>query len=234
MGLSCSCDFDKGDVETWWEPGRPQVPQAGTRCCECNAPLPAEPHANIVRMEVFEPDEPRPSHPEDADDFDAMSDEEFDRREALYYEWANRNGWDSDYERCERVSAREYRCERCDGLATSIEALGYCMIGPGDLIEAHGEYVDGQEQGVEIIWKRDRSGVWQPRRMTKRDYAAREVRRRWWNARYFWWHGGWKTWLRRKVLFHAERRVMRALGYEYRTNRSGSGYHWQRREVTKA
>lgn len=232
MGLSCSCDFDKGDADHWWEPGRAQVPPAGTRCCECDAPLPVEPHANIVSMEVFEPDEPRPPHPEDDDDLDAMSDDEFDRREALYDEWADRNGWDSDYERCERVSARDYRCDRCDGLAVSIEDLGYCMIGPGDLIDAHCEYVAEQDQDTEIIWKRDRSGVLQPRRMTKRDYAARETRRRWNNVKYFWWCGGWKTWLRWKVLFRAECKVMRALGYEYRYN--GGGYHWQRREVAKA
>ena len=234
MGLSCSCDFDKGDAENWWEPGKTQVPPAGSRCCECGAPLSAEPHTNIVSMEEYEPDEPRPEHPEDDPDFESMSDEEFDRRETLYDAWLSEHGWDSDYDRYERVVSREYRCERCDGLATSIEDLGYCMIGPGDLIEAHCEYVAEQDRGVEIIWKRDRSGVWQPRRMTQRDYAARELRRRWGQPRYFWWHGGWKTWLRWKVLFPVECKVMRAFGYEYRTKWNGGGYHWQRREAVKA
>lgn len=212
MGLSCSCgEFDKGEYDRWWEPGRRSVPPPGTRCCECDAPLPdGEACQTILHGEVYDPGEiePEPTEDDDPDE----SGEAFDAR---FDAWREKHGWDSEYERFERYT-RDYRCERCEGLADAIEDLGYCMIAPGELAEAHCEYVE-QSGGAEMIWKRGRDGVLHPRRMTRWDFARREARRRVSNARYFWLHGGWKSALRYKLWPAIERRtvapVMRALGY---------------------
>lgn len=252
MGLSCSCgDFDKSELDHWYEPGRRSIPSAGTRCCECDALLPPEPCATILLGDVYEPDAERPPHPEDVLDdepedvtlarlwaqrHDAMEDElsAFDRE----------HGWDSETERFERYTT-EYRCERCGGLAEAIEDLGYCMILPGALAEAHCEYVE-QSGGAEMIWKRGRDGIWHPRRMTRADFAKREARRRWNRTRGFIWYGGWRTWLRYTVWAAIERRtsdpVMRALGYhriyDHGVNRmlwhhgpNEPGMHWVRRQI---
>lgn len=177
MGLSCSCDdFDKGDYDHWWEPGGRRLPPAGTRCCECAAPLPAEKHACIVHTEVYDPDEtadPRPPHPDevlgDKPDDSTTSrhwSQRYDAMEQSHYDYADTHGWDSDYERFERTRGIDYRCERCEGLAEAIEDLGYCMIAPGDLIDCHVEYVEEHGDG-NVIWKRDRFNVWQPRNKSR-------------------------------------------------------------------
>lgn len=225
MALSCSCDdFDKGDHDRWWEPGRPSVPPVGERCCECDAPLPQEPCDVIVHMEVFEPeDEPRAPW-----DVDANEDVDIDEIEKTFDAYRDRNGWDDDCERYERVRSRDYRCERCAGLATSIEDLGYCMIPPGDLAEAHCDYVE-QSGLPEIIWTRRADGVFHPRRMTRMDFLKRELRRRRNRARYLLLQGGWKSWLRWQV-FKIESRIMRALGYQYRYTGNDT-YGWQRKEA---
>ncbi|MDX2289776.1 MAG: hypothetical protein NW217_13255, partial [Hyphomicrobiaceae bacterium] len=56
--------------------------------------------------------------------------------------------------------------------------------------------------------------------------AKREVRRRWRNAIFFVWHGGFRTWLRWKIVFRAERMIARRLGYQYRSE--GKSYRWVR------
>lgn len=211
MGLSCSCDdFDKGDCDHWWEPGRKSVPPAGTRCCECCAPLPAVPLTCINHMEVYEPDEIelRPPHPEDVLD-DEPDDcnlrrhwrQRYDAMEAEQEDYDDRHGWESDYERYERLISRDYRCERCEGLADAIEDMGYCMIGPGELAECHTEYVNeiAKHSGHAVIWRQGKDGIWNPRPRTKADDrrdALIRFRRRWY---YRLFRGGWKHDLRWKV-----------------------------------
>lgn len=61
MGLRCDCDFDISDASSWYEEAGWRVPPANTRCCECNAPLPAdEKAARILLWEVYEPETERP------------------------------------------------------------------------------------------------------------------------------------------------------------------------------
>ena len=170
MGLSCSCDdFDKSECTSWWEPGRRRVPPAGETCCECCAPLPAEPCQTILRGEVYDPGdiepEPRDFQPLYAVTCDVLNrhlEQIEEAREDDIDAWRDKHGWDSDCERFERFTT-DYRCERCEGLADAIEDLGYCMIEPGGLIDAHVEYVE-QSGAPEMIWKRGRAGVWHPRR----------------------------------------------------------------------
>lgn len=263
MTLSCSCyDFDKGEHESWWEPGQRIVPPAGETCCECAAALPSEPCATILHWEVYEPDEPAP--PEDVNRWPRFQgsywlglptcdvlERHGEQMAQAIEDWRDAHGWDSDYERFERCDRIDYRCERCEDLAEAIEDLGYCMIGPGDLIDAHTEYVndharpsryeDGEpvydedhKRPPEIMWRRDASGVWQPHRMTDQDKAKREVRRRWRNAVYFVWYGGWKTWLRWKVWPAIERRtvnpIMRRIGYERRYDYDARRLRWHRKD----
>lgn len=257
MGLSCSCDdFDKGDHESWWEPGRRSVPPPGTCCCECDALLPAgETCQTILHGEVYDPGEiePRPQHPDDVLD-DEPDDVNLRRHWRQLYramedavdDYDGRHGWDGEYERFERYTS-EYRCERCEGLADAIEDLGYCMIAPGELAAAHCEYVE-QSGAPEMIWRRGRDGVLHPRRMTRWDFARREARRRISNARYFWFYGGWKSALRYKLWPAIERRtvspVMRGLGYHrlydhvakrmrWTHGHDGDGMTWVRRQMVR-
>lgn len=232
MGLSCSCeDFIKGDCEMWWQPGGRSVPPAGATCCECNAPLPPEPAQCFEHMEVYEPEVERPQHPDNDDSLGDEPDDStlrrhwhqrYDALERAYDDFADKYGWCSDDERFEQIDRIDYRCERCEGLATALDGaadeggLGFCLIAPGRLIEAHGDYIE-MSGGAEMIWKRGRDGALHPRRMTRADYAKRNLRRRLFNARYFWLHGGWKSALRYKLWPAIERRttapVMRSLGY---------------------
>lgn len=236
MTLSCSCaDFDKSEHERWWEPGRASVPPAGTRCCECNAPLPeGEKQQTILAGEVYEPDdatlaadpEPEETEDDDADDFDARLDA-----------WRDRHGWDGETDRFERFTS-DYRCERCADLADAIEGMGFCMLAPGDLASAHEEYVNETQElapGVErreIIWAKGKDGVWHPRRKTAGDKRRAEIIRRWRNAK-AWVRWGWRHDLRWKVWFPAQIRVMRALGYAwtyegYDRETKKSVYRWRR------
>lgn len=242
MTLSCSCsDFDKGDHESWWEPGRSSVPPAGTRCCECNAPLPDNvEHKTILCGKVYDPGEiekqPRPPWDVDSDE---MTDDEFDAIEAAWDAYCDKYGWDCETDRFERYNS-EYRCERCNDLKDAIEGMGFCMIGPGDLIASHTEYVNEVQElapGVvrrEIIWRKNADGVWHPSRKTAAEKRREEVSRRWRKAKY-WLRYGWKSDLRWKVWFRAQTRVMRALGYaltyeRYDATTHASVYRWKRAE----
>lgn len=247
MTLSCSCaEFDRGDHESWWEPGRPSIPPAGTRCCECNALLPSGvEHKTIWHGEVYDPGEiePQPRPPWDVD-ADEMTDDEFDAVERAWDAYCAKYGWDSDTERFERFDT-SYRCERCADLATALEGdeseggMGFCMIAPGELTAAHEECVNEVQElapGVvrrEIIWSQNKDGVWHPRRKTAADRRREELDRRWRNAK-SWVRYGWRHDLRFKVWFPAKVRVMHALGYEYRyerydRDRKRSIYRWQRK-----
>ncbi|MEQ1694389.1 MAG: hypothetical protein ABL901_00980 [Hyphomicrobiaceae bacterium] len=226
MGLSCSCgDFDKSDYDRWWEPARHAVPPAGEACCECDAPLPAGLKAQaICAMEVFNPTEPCPANPDDSDE--DLSDAEFKHLEQAYDAWAARNGWDSESERCERAAETCYRCERCEDLADSIEALGYCMIGPRELIECHCEYVDEHLEGPELHWVRDAAGVLHPRRMTRRDFAMRWIRQRPRRIYSFW---RWSVPSRiRGLWWRTQAAIMRRLGYRYSYDSSSKSYRYVR------
>lgn len=231
MGLSCECsDFDKSEYDHWWEPGGKRAPPTGQTCCECHAPLPVgETAPCIVSSEVYEPEEPAPRDPVDVDADEEMSDEEFKALERRHEDYQDRHGWDGDTERYERVRSIGYRCERCADLAEAIEDLGYCMIAPGELAECHEEYV-AESGGHEVIWKPDHGGVFHPRRMTRWDFARRELRRRRNNFLYFTWRGGWRTWLRWRVWFRVESAIMRRLGYSYRTL-SGGKYAWRKSDA---
>ncbi len=257
MGLSCSCDYD-GDYDNgWYDRGKPSVPPPGETCCECDAPLPAEPCQTIFFYDPYEPDGEPPPHPDDELDDEPEDanlrrhwNQLYDAMERAREEWDDANGWDSDHEMYVTETAH-YRCERCEGLATALDGskdeggLGYCMIVPGELIEAHRDYIE-MSGGAEMIWTRDPAGVLNPRRMTRLDFARREARRRISNARYFWLLGGWKVAIRYKLWPAIERRtaapVMHALGYhrtyDHRAKRlrwchgpSDPGMHWVRKQM---
>ena len=70
-------------------------------------------------------------------------------------------GWDFDDERYERVTSSDYRCERCSDVASSIEAHGFCLIAPRELIDAHEEFVAMQNNGRRVEWMK-RDGVFHP------------------------------------------------------------------------
>lgn len=246
MGLSCSCDdFDPSEHESWWEPGRPSVPPAGARCCECCTPLPVgEECKTIWHGEVYDPGEiePQPRAPWDVDAGE-MDDAAFAAVEDAWDAYCDKYGWDSDRDRFERFDT-SYRCERCSDLATALDGderdggMGFCMIAPGDLRAAHTEYVNEVQEmapGVvrrEIIWKQGRDGVWSPQRKTAADKRREDIARRWRNAK-FWLRHGWRSDLRYKVWHPAQTRVMRALGYRYTYIRHDAAtrksiYRWQR------
>lgn len=174
MGLSCSCDdFDKGDHDKWWEPGQRNRPPAGEKCCECNAPLPDEPLECWLTMEVYDPgdevEEPRdfaPGHSVTCDVLNRHLEQLEEAHEDDMYEFQDEHGWDDDYERFERVAGKEFRCERCSDLVAAIEGLGYCAIGPGDLIENHVEYV-AQNGHACMKWVKGQDGVLNPIRLQK-------------------------------------------------------------------
>jgi hypothetical protein len=199
MGLSCECsgNFDKGEYDNWWEPGGLAVPPVGTKCCECCAPLPAEECASFDHMEVWEPQAPWPLHPDDWPNVESLSDVEFAEAEKAFDDFNDANGFDSETERFERCVAADYRCERCSDLASSIEDLGYCLIGPGELIEDHGEFI--HEHGyTPRLWRAGADGVYNPHPWRRRDKVASWVRKKRINAWYFVRYG-WKHWLRWKV-----------------------------------
>lgn len=246
MILSCSCrDFDNGDFDSWWEASTLTAP-AGTRCCECNAPIPeGTPCAGFISYEVWEPEdiEDEPPDPEhvlgDEPECSVLS----RHWEHLHLEmeiareiWFEDRGYDYDCERFERETGRQYRCDRCAGLATALDGdeneggLGFCVILPGDLIEAHRDYIE-QAGRHEMIWVRDRNGVLNPRRLTRLDFAKREARRRWRNAVYIVFRGGW----RHKVAMAQAKTVGRTihvitsrLGYVYHYDCDAKTYRWTR------
>lgn len=175
MGLSCSCeDFDKGDFESWWEPGRETKAPAGVKCCECCAPIPeGDEVATILHFESYHLDDPPRNPGEDDDDY-----------QERVWEWRdNHPDWEDDYERFERVDSVDYRCDRCDGLAASIEDLGYCLTAPGDLIDSHIEYA-WEHAKRRRKWVRDAEGVFQPRDWTVLDHARAAVRNAWRETKY--------------------------------------------------
>ncbi len=226
MGLSCSCeDFDKSEFDWWYEPGGAAAAPAWCTCCECDAPIAeGEQVQTIDHWEVYEPDEALPPDPDDSDE--DLSDDDYRRISKARDEACDRLGWDDDCERFERLERVDYRCERCSDLAETIEALGYCMVPPGELIGQHCEYVE-QSGGHEVIWKRDAAGVLQPHRMTRLDFAIREagvLRRR---ALYFMRYG-WQGTLRYRVWFPLQAAVMTRLGYHYRYLHAPHVYGWVR------
>ena len=83
--------------------------------------------ATILHFEAYQLDDPPRNPGEDDDDY-----------QERVWEWRdNHPDWEGDYERFERVASVDYRCDRCDGFATSIEDLGCLLAAPGDLIESH-------------------------------------------------------------------------------------------------
>lgn len=170
MTLSCSCgDFDKGDFDDWWEVTPLQAPD-NARCCECNSPIPEGTScAGFISYETWTPDdiEDEPPDPEHV-----LSDEPecsvLSRHwEHLYLEmeiarerWFEDRGYDYDNERFERETGRQYRCERCDDIAASIEPLGFCTIAAGDLIDTHVEFVALQGTDKRARWSRGADGIW--------------------------------------------------------------------------
>lgn len=243
MGLSCACDyFDKGDCDRWWEHGRPSIPEAGTRCCECNAPLPNENCDTILKGAVYEPDVERPPYPEDVmgkEPADSVLsrhwDQRYDALQAVLDDFDDEYGWDSECERFERFTT-EYRCERCADLAFAFEGdeddggMGYCMIAPGELPEAHCDYM--LESGApEMIWTKNGDGVFNPRRMTRRDFAKRAVQRSLSKTKYFLFHKGWLLWLRFRLWSAITRRtvdpIMYRLGYTKRYDYANKQVVWK-------
>ncbi len=199
MGLSCSCDdFDKADFENWWEGGYRRKAPAGITCCECGGPV--EEGAEVGAIDHFEVFDP-PNAPDfPTDQRDDESDNDYEDRYKREKRLRKSLGWEDDYERYERCTGTDYRCERCDGLAESIESLGYCMIAPGDLIECHIEYAR-EHSGAFIKWTPDAAGVSQPHRWTKWDHIADRARQKRQSAIYFvrhgwrykWWNIKWKA-----------------------------------------
>ena len=199
MGLSCECsDFNKGDYANWWELGGLAIPPAGTKCCECGAPLLAEECQSFDHMEVWEPEGELP-HPDTLPDEEQvkLSEAKFDAMERAYHGFLDAHGWDSETERYELCTGSDYRCERCSDLAASIEDLGYCLIAPSELIEDHGEFIS--EHGyAPRLWRAGPDGVLNPYPWRRRDHVAAWLRRKYLNTRYFLRYG-WKLWLRWKV-----------------------------------
>lgn len=258
MGLqSCNYDFDKGDAGAWCEPGRPSVPPAGERCCECNAPLPpGEKCATVLSAEVYEPDDAE-FPPEDVNRWPRLHangwqwspspscsvlERHGEQMEQALDDFRDANGWDSDYERFERHDIH-YRCKRCATLQRYIESHGYCMSMPGELPSDHVEFLDGDddddrdrepEEGAgDTMWKPDRFGVWHPCRMTGEDHMRVWLIRR--SRRiYSWLRWGWKSDLQWKVWWPLQHRTMRALGYRWTYLRSPSVYGWRKPEARNA
>jgi hypothetical protein len=207
MTLSCSCnDFDKGEYDHWWGPGRPSVPPAGERCCECKAPLPHDPCKCIWHMEAYEPDGNPPPHPDDLPgvEAEALSDKEAEAMERAHFDWKDENGWDDECERYERDGDTDFRCERCSDLAASIEDLGYCMIGPGDLIEAHMEFIDAHHY-AKRKWVSNAHGTLNPHPWTRADYVRDWYRRTCYEV------GSWLRWKLRWKINHFKWRVIYAI-----------------------
>jgi len=258
MGLSCSCDLDYDADDRWFEPGRRRVPPKGETCCECDAPLPTdETCQTIIESDVYDPGVDRPPYPDDVLDVEpecAVLARHWDQRyramEKAQEDFDDEFGWDGDREQFVKTTLH-YRCERCEGLATALDGskeeggLDFCMILPGELIQAHGDYIE-MSGGAERIWKRDRAGVLHPRPLTRWDRLNRAVRYRWSRVRSFIWYGGWKTWLRFTVKPSITRRsvdqIMRSLGYhkdyDFATRRmrwkygfGSTGMIWVRRQM---
>ncbi len=212
MGLTCECfcsDFDKGDYDSWWEPGCASVPPSGMKCCECGAPLPAEECACIRNYEVYEPDgtDAAPRHPWSAEGDESVTSAEFLAIEAAWDEWAARTGWEDEYDRYERETGADYRCDRCAGLAASIEDLGYCLIRSGELIECHGDFI--HEHGyAPRLWRAGADGIFNPHPWRRQDYVAAWVRRMR-HRTSAWFRYGWKSDLRYKVWWPIRRRFQK-------------------------
>lgn len=172
MGLSCSChDFDKGEFEYWWDAPYQTTTQSDTTCCECNAVIPVgTPATAFDSMEAYTPDVPVPRAPWDVDAKEEMSDDDFEKLEKAWDEFCDQYGWDSDYERFERCTSTDYRCERCSDLAKALDGskdeggLGFCLIGPGELIDAHHDYI-AMSGGRKMQWLPDVGGVLHPQRV---------------------------------------------------------------------
>jgi hypothetical protein len=200
MILSCSCeDFDKSDYDRWWEPGGMAVPPSGSRCVECRAPLSDEPCESFDHMEIWEPVDQQPPHPDTLPEYEQLklSDADFTAMEIAHEDWLDDHGWDDECERFERCTGSDYRCGRCSDLAASIVDLGYCLIGPGELIDDHMEFI--RKHGLAPrIWRADDGGTLNPHPVHPRDYVASWVRRTRLSMRHFLRYG-WKPWLRWRV-----------------------------------
>jgi hypothetical protein len=178
MALSCSCsDFDKSELDKWWERDGREVPPDGARCCECNAPLEQVPCECFARYETYEPKGEPPPHPDDLPDeeFERLTKTEVWSMEALWDDWQSDHGWDADCERYERVTDVLYRCERCSDHASIYEDLGYCTIEPGKLIEANAEYISWTGAAPRK-WVPDATGRLDPRPLTRPERLARRIK----------------------------------------------------------
>lgn len=170
MSLSCSCDdFCKGEFDEWWQGPNATVSPTGETCVECGAAIPEGSEVTVFHhWEVYEPNVKRPFDPE-AELCDEPEDFNLARHwEQLYAAMqedldahADAFGWDFDDERYERVTSSDYRCERCSDVASSIEAHGFCLIAPRELIDAHEEFVAMQNNGRRVEWMK-RDGVFHP------------------------------------------------------------------------
>ena len=199
MGLSCSCDdFDPSEHDCYFEHGRANVPPAGTKCCECNAPLPSEKQSCVLEYEVYEPEEPEPEQQPWGGWPEEMTEAEIAGKEAIRDAWETRNGYDIDTERCLK-SSKWYRCDRCAGLAEAIEDLGYCMVIPGELIEDHLEFIDEHGHALRK-WVPDAAGVLNPHPWTRTDHIMDWATRKYRVVRY-WLRFGWKLDLQYKVIW---------------------------------
>jgi hypothetical protein len=153
-------------------------------------------------MEVWEPEGSPPPHPEDLPDteYEALSQAEATVMEDARDAWQDKHGWDSDTERYERCIGADYRCERCEDLADSIEALGYCMIGPGDLISSHLEFIH-EHHYAERKWTENKDGVLNPVPWNRMDYFRDWRRKKWrsfsWKAKLSYWT--WRGRIKRMV-----------------------------------
>ena len=235
-------DFDKGDYERWWESASNRRPPSGTRCCECGAPLPTDEKAIcFAEWEVFNPAIPEPPSadneqecgfppypqfrwrssytPEEREEIRIATAEweqeygpaiEFYRQQRE--DWESDNGWDDEYQRCERITEYRFRCDRCQGLAEAIEELGYCTLGPDEVIDAHIEYAE-EHSGVKLKWANDR-GTFNPRRWNRADYVEDAANRFWSRIRFYILYG-WKLTLRYKIIWPIEKRFKRWRGEKW-------------------
>jgi hypothetical protein len=159
MVLACGCyDFDYGEHDSWVERLKDTIPPSGSKCCECNAPLTDGAYATFAIIEKYAPDEVFHEFHE----WSQLHGDDLDEYERQLDEFRDKHGWDSESEDYTKETVRRYRCDRCQGLAEAYEGLGYCFLGLGEVIEANVEY--SAEHGREVKWKRDKNGVWNPKR----------------------------------------------------------------------
>lgn len=235
MGLSCSCDdFDKGDYDRWWDAPYTRAAPAGATCCECDAAIPEGSQVQAFDCwTVFEPDVPEPRSFEPLyrvtdSVLERHADQLAEEYELARERWEDETGWDWDTERHERIEGVDYRCERCADLAVALDGtkaeggLGFCLIGPGQLIETHLEYVTDYVGGPPMTWARGKDGVFHPRRKTVWELRREALGRKRRQISYFFRYG-WRYWLTQEVC-----KIRRALGYQYEYDMNTGSYVWRR------